>query len=84
MNIESINDVFLFKWEELLNARLPENYENPEDLAAIKDAEDNLGDFKLKTSEDYILPEEQRMNVFKATKRLILIKQTVSLLISQV
>jgi hypothetical protein len=84
LNIESINDVFLFKWEELLNARLPENYENPEDLAAIKDAEDNLGDFKLKTSEDYILPEEQRMNVFKATKRLILIKQTVSLLISQV
>ena len=56
---------------------MPEGYENPEDLAAIKEAEDNLGDFKLKTSENYIVPEEQRMNVFKATKRLIAIKQIV-------
>jgi hypothetical protein len=61
-----------------MNARLPGDYENPDDLAAIKDAEDNLGDFKLKSSENYILPEEQRMNVFKASKRLISIKQTVA------
>lgn len=65
------------KWEELTNARLPDEYENPEDLASIKDAQDNLGDFKLKMSDNYIVPEEQRMNVFKATKRLIAIKKVV-------
>ena len=56
---------------------MPEGYENPDDLAGIKDAEDNLGDFKLKTGANYVVPEEQRMNVFKATKRLIAIKQIV-------
>jgi hypothetical protein len=58
---------------------MPEGYENPEDLSSIKDAEDNLGDFKLKMSDNYIIPEEQRMNVFKATKRLIAIKQIVKI-----
>jgi hypothetical protein len=65
------------EWEELTNAKLPENYENPEDLAAIKYAEETIGDFKLKSSPDYVAPEGQRMNVFKAVERLMQIKQFV-------
>ena len=66
------------EWKILLGSELPVDYENPEDLANIKNAEDNLGDFKLKSSKDFIVPEEQRMNVYKAVERLMKIKQFVS------
>ena len=67
------------EWEELHNSRLPDNYENPEDLASIKYAEDNIGDFKLKSCLDYVVPENQRMNVFKAVERLMQIKEFVNI-----
>ena len=65
------------EWDELNGSRLPDDYENPDDLATIKYAEDNLGDFKLKTSSDYLVPENQRMTVFKAVERLMQIKRFV-------
>jgi hypothetical protein len=66
------------EWKELNDSRLPDDYENPEDLASIKFAEDNLGDFKLKSSDNYIVPENQRMNVYKAVERLMQIKEFVN------
>lgn len=66
------------EWKDLMNSRLPDEYENPDDLASIKHAQDNLGDFKLKSSEDYVVPESQRMNVFRAVERLMQIKEFVN------
>lgn len=66
------------EWKDLIDSRLPEGYENPDDLANIKYAEDNLGDFKLKSSDDYVVPENQRMNVFRAVERLMQIKEYVN------
>lgn len=68
------------EWNDLFNARLPDDYENPEDVAAIKYAEDNLGDFKLKSGLDFVIPENQRMNVYKAVERLMQIKDFVLIL----
>lgn len=65
------------EWEELFNSKLPDGYENPSDVASIKYAEDTIGDFKLKSSHDYVVPEGQRMNVFKAVERLMQIKRFV-------
>ena len=65
------------EWEILLSSRMPEAYENPEDLANIRSAEENLGNFKLKTSKEYVVPEDQRMNVYKAVERLMQIKEYV-------
>jgi hypothetical protein len=65
-------------WEDLQNSRLPDNYENPQDLANIKYAEETIGDFKLKSSKDYVVPERLRMNVFKAVERLMQIKKYVT------
>jgi hypothetical protein len=65
------------EWEELFNSRLPDGYENPDDLAQIKYAEDTIGDFKLKSSPHFVVPENQRMNVYKAVERLMQIKQFV-------
>ena len=67
------------EWHELLTSKLPDEYEDPGDLANIKNAEDTIGDFKLKTSNDYVVPEDQRMNVYKAVERLMSIKRFVSL-----
>ena len=67
------------EWAILLSSRMPENYENPEDLAKIRWAEDNLGNFKLKSSKEFVVPEEQRLNVYKAVERLMQIKEYVSL-----
>ena len=53
------------------------DFENPEDVATIKYAEENLGDFKLKSSPDFVIPENQRMNVYKAVERLMQIKNFV-------
>lgn len=66
------------EWKDLMDSRLPDNYENPDDVASIKYAEDNLGDFKLKSSDDYVVPENQRMNVFRAVERLMEVKEFVS------
>ena len=66
------------EWEELIDSKLPDNYENPSDVASIKYAEETIGDFKLKSSNDYVVPENQRMNVFKAVERLMQIKQYVT------
>ena len=60
------------EWKDLMD------YENPDDVASIKYAEDNLGDFKLKSSDDYVVPENQRMNVFRAVERLMEVKEFVS------
>jgi len=51
--------------------------EDPVALAAIKDAEEQMGDFKLKSAQDYTVPDHLRMNTDKAKSRLILVKEKV-------
>ena len=31
-------------------------------MNAIKEAKENVGDYKLKTADDYVVPEDQRVN----------------------
>jgi cilia- and flagella-associated protein 44 len=65
------------EWNALIASRLPDEYEDPNDLANIKYAQENLGNFKLKSSDDYVIPDNQRMNVFKAVDRLMQIKRFI-------
>ena len=55
-----------------------ENYDDPHDAAAIKLAEKNIGDFKLKTASDYVVPEEERVNAEKKRAQLLSLKRWVS------
>lgn len=66
------------EWQELMKSKLPDEYENPDDLANIKNAEETIGDFKLKSSDNYVVSENDRMNVFKAVERLMMIKKIVN------
>ena len=46
-------------------------------MVAIKEAQDNMGDFKLKTAQDYIVPEKQRVNAEKKRMQLMELKEQV-------
>ena len=57
-----------------------DNYEDPADLSAIKSARENMGDYKLKSASDYVVPDHLRMNAEKAKARLLVLKDLVSYL----
>ena len=51
-------------------------------MNAIKEAKDNIGDYKLKTADDYVVPEDQRVNAeIKLTQLLQLLDQVYSVLV---
>lgn len=58
---------------------LDDDYEDPEDVAAITEAQENMGDYKLKTADDYVVPDHLRMNVEKAIMKLLVLKELVSI-----
>lgn len=45
--------------EQLEASRPDEDADDPQDVAAIEEALNNMGDYKLKSSEDYVVPLEQ-------------------------
>ncbi|XP_059142623.1 cilia- and flagella-associated protein 44-like isoform X2 [Physella acuta] len=65
------------QWEELYSSKPDDDCEDPNDVAAIKEAQENMGDFKLKTAADYVVPDHLRMNVEKAQWRLLTIKDLI-------
>lgn len=66
------------QWEELYSSKPDDQYEDPADVAAIHEAKENMGDYKLKTALDYVVPDHLRMNVEKARGRLLVLKDQVS------
>ena len=65
------------QWDELYNTKPDDDFEDPKDLASIKEARDNMGYFNLKTAKDYIVPDHLRMNVEKARGRLLILKDLI-------
>ena len=61
----------------LMSERPDDSYENPEDVAAITWAKQNMGDFKLKTDSDYVVPEAQRVNAEKKRREMVLLETSV-------
>jgi len=49
----------------------PDN-DDKADIQAIQDAVENMGDYKLKTSEDYVVPQSQRTDADKKKKEIVL------------
>ena len=67
------------QWEELYSGKPDDQYEDPGDVKAIKEAQENMGDYKLKSASDYVVPDHLRMNVDKAKQRLLVLKDMVRL-----
>ncbi|XP_041471026.1 cilia- and flagella-associated protein 44-like [Lytechinus variegatus] len=65
------------QWNELNKSKPPEDYEDPADVLAIKEAQDHMGDFKLKTAKDYVVPEHLRMNALKKRNQLLTLEELI-------
>ncbi len=54
-----------------------ENSEDPQDVQAIREAKENIGDLKLKSDKDFTVPKELRMNAEKKEAQLICLEENV-------
>ena len=52
-------------------------YEDPQDVAAIAWAEKNMGDYKLKTDGNYVVPENLVINADKKRRQMVLLEESV-------
>ncbi|XP_048348373.1 cilia- and flagella-associated protein 44 [Sphaerodactylus townsendi] len=58
------------EWDDLYKSRPSDDYEDPMDVQNIKEAQENMGDFKLKMATNYKIPEHMRMNAEKKMNQL--------------
>ncbi|XP_073087767.1 cilia- and flagella-associated protein 44 isoform X4 [Manis javanica] len=58
------------EWEELYKSKPDDDYEDPKDVQAIKEAQLCMGGFNLKTAPDYKIPEHMRINAAKKEEEL--------------
>lgn len=54
-----------------------ENCEDPQDVQAIREAKENIGDFKLKSAKDFVVPKHLRMNCERKTAEMITLETNV-------
>lgn len=50
---------------------------DPNHLQELQEAKSNLGNYKLKSSSSYIVPEHMRMNVAKQKKHMYLLEEFI-------
>ena len=65
------------QWAQFNKTKPDENYENPNDASMIKEAVENMGDFKLKSDPNYIVPEDQRVNATKKRTQMLLLEESI-------
>ncbi|NXK02582.1 CFA44 protein, partial [Herpetotheres cachinnans] len=58
------------EWDELYKSKPSDDYENPKDAEDIKEAQENMGCYKLKTAANYRVPEHRLMNTEKKVMQL--------------
>uniref|UniRef100_A0A9L0R5H1 Cilia- and flagella-associated protein 44 n=1 Tax=Equus caballus TaxID=9796 RepID=A0A9L0R5H1_HORSE len=60
----------LMKLQNRYKSKPDDDYEDPKDVQAIKEAQLCMGDFNLKTASDYKIPEHMRINAAKKEEEL--------------
>ncbi|TNN07796.1 Cilia- and flagella-associated protein [Schistosoma japonicum] len=59
------------QWKQLEAMKPTDNYDDPKDTEAIQLAIEKLGDYKLKSSTNYVIPESMKLNTFEVKSKLI-------------
>lgn len=72
-NCETVTDCWCLSYAE----KPDENYEDPQDVQAIHEAKENIGDLKLKSAKDFTVPIHLRMNAERKRAELIGLEQNV-------
>jgi hypothetical protein len=70
----------MITYKDLMKTKPDDKYEDPKDVAAINYAQNNMGDYKLKTSDDYIVPEHERVDADKKKRQINLLSEGVHIL----
>jgi cilia- and flagella-associated protein 44 len=65
------------EYAEMMSKKPDLGEEDPDDLAAIEDTRTNLGDYKLKTAANYVVPEDQRVNAEKKKRQMVLLEESI-------
>ena len=63
--------------EEMMSRKPMQDEEDPDDVAAIEYTLKNMGDLKLKTAKDYVVPIDQRVNAEKKRRQMVLLEESV-------
>ncbi|NXN22326.1 CFA44 protein, partial [Nycticryphes semicollaris] len=58
------------EWDELYESKPSDDYENPKDVEDIREAQENMGCYELKTATNYRVPEHKHMNPAKKVVQL--------------
>jgi len=65
------------EWHAFNLTRPDEKYENEADVQAIYEAEQNMGDYKLKSDQNYVIPEEDRMTPQRKRHQMLLLEEAM-------
>ncbi|NWI47654.1 CFA44 protein, partial [Picathartes gymnocephalus] len=65
------------EWHELYKSKPRDNYENSRDAEEIKEAQENIGCYRLKTATNYTLTEDERMNTEKKMMQLATLEDLI-------
>ncbi|NWV28060.1 CFA44 protein, partial [Origma solitaria] len=65
------------EWHELYKSKPRDNGENSKDAEEIKEAQENIGCYKLKTATNYILTEQERVNTEKKMMQLACLEDLI-------
>lgn len=63
--------------EKLKASKPDKNVDDPMDVAAVQYAERNMGDYKLKSDPNYVVPENQRVNAERKKRQMVLLQESV-------
>lgn len=58
----------------------PEGYDDPTEVANIRYARENMGNYSLKTAADFVVPAEQRLTVLRGLDRIVKLRYAVRFL----
>ncbi|MCO5589218.1 hypothetical protein L7F22_043184 [Adiantum nelumboides] len=64
-------------YEKYIDGKQFTKFENEDDIAAIRYAENNMGDFKLKSDLEHVRPISQQTNAKKKRNEMLLLKEAV-------
>ncbi|XP_074546967.1 cilia- and flagella-associated protein 44 [Halichoeres trimaculatus] len=65
------------EWAQLYAEKPDENCEDPQDVQAIKEAKETIGDLKLKSDKDFRVPQHLRMNTEKKRAELMNLEENI-------
>ncbi|VDP46851.1 unnamed protein product [Schistosoma mattheei] len=66
------------QWKQLEAMKPADDYEDPRDMKEIQLAKEKIGDYKLKSATNYVIPESMKLNTFEVKHKLLNLVDHVS------